>query len=417
MAQFIDLTGQKFGMLTVLERAETQYSKSGQPIVMWKCKCDCGNYIDAAGGKLRSGQRTTCGCKKNKEQDLVGKRYGKLTVLKRYGGKSKKGILNWECLCDCGNVVIVSTKNLQRKQYPTISCGCTRNEHKDLIGERFGKLVVTGRADDYVNKSGNRFRQWICLCDCGNVKIVKEVNLRNGKTSHCGCETRNITSKSRTFDLTGSRFGKLVAIELSKTLYSKSGRSINYWKCLCDCGNYTEVAVGHLMDGHTKSCGCLMDKNRLGNAVRKHGMVKSKIYLIYASMKQRCLNPNNLHYKDYGARGISICDEWLGEHGFENFVDWAYKNGYDEAKSRNEQSIDRIDVNGNYEPSNCRWATMNEQMNNQRKTIKVEYNGAVYSLTELSELVGIKKYILYYRIRKQKMNVNDAIKGNPKGLK
>lgn len=345
----------------------------------------------------------------NREVNLIGQKFGSLTVLKKYGEKPKSGILNWECLCECGNKCIVSTKNLRRKNYPTISCGCKRHEYKDLTGKRFGKLIVIERAEDYVIRSGQHFRQWKCVCDCGNTKIAKEAYLKNGKTSHCGCETKNITSKSRTLDLSGKRFGKLTAIEISKIIYSKEGKATKYWKCLCDCGNYTEVQVGHLTSGHSKSCGCLNDKERLGNITRKHGMSHTKIYNAYLLMIRRCDKPNNPRYKDYGGRGITVCDEWRGEYGFENFYKWAIENGYDETKSRNEQSIDRIDNNGNYCPENCRFANIIEQANNKRTTARAQYNGKMYSMKELSEKTGLDRGKLYRKIIKEKKDAETAI--------
>ena len=415
MGKFFDLTGKRFGMLTVLGGAENKYSKIGKPIVMWKCLCDCGGETIASTGSLNSGNKTTCGCKKNREQNLIGQRYGKLKVIKRHGSKKKNGILEWECLCECGNTTIVSTKNLQRKDNPTISCGCTKPKYENLIGKRFGKLVVIKESDDYVLKTGEHYKQWLCKCDCGNEKIARASFLKNGRTSHCGCERYKNQSKAFTKDITGKKFGKLTAIKISKTIYGEDGKAKNYWLCKCDCGNYTEVQINHLSSGHTKTCGCSFDKNFLGDITRKHGMHSEKIYFIYNGMKQRCYNPNNGHYKDYGGRGIKICDEWLGENGFINFYEWAIKNGYNKEKTKKEQSIDRIDVNGNYEPSNCRWADSVQQGNNQRKTIKVIYRGREYTLRELSDMCGINRNILYGRIVKRNWDVEKAISEKARG--
>ena len=121
----------------------------------------------------------------------------------------------------------------------------------------------------------------------------------------------------------------------------------------------------------------------------KHGMRHSRLYNIWRSMRQRCQNKSCINYHRYGARGISVCDEW---EDFNTFLMWAGDNGY-----ADDLSIDRIDVNGNYEPSNCRWATAKEQSNNRRNNVLVEIAGCKYTLSELSEMIGIKHGTLWYR--------------------
>lgn len=190
---------------------------------------------------------------------------------------------------------------------------------------------------------------------------------------------------SKAVDLTGMRFGRLSVI--SKTR-SKSGKVA--WACKCDCGNKTETLTTELLRGRTQSCGCY-HKDKMSEAFKKHGQYKTRLYRIWSNMIQRCGNPQNDNYYLYGARGVSVCDEWKD---FAVFSKWAINNGY-----ADNLSIDRIDSNKGYSPENCRWATPKEQTDNRRCSIYVSFNGTRKTLKEWSVTTGIPYKNLLWRIR------------------
>ena len=172
MGKKIDLTGQRFGMWTVLCEGEKR-GKSGS--VFWTCVCDCGTRKDISGGSLRRGESTSCGCGKRK--DLTGQRFDRLVVIKDVGMKNGKVV--WECLCDCGKYKSISSNHLMTGN--TKSCGCLASEN--LEGERYGKLLVIRRTGERSNDQV----VWECLCDCGNYTNVPTGSLGSGNTKSCGC--------------------------------------------------------------------------------------------------------------------------------------------------------------------------------------------------------------------------------------
>lgn len=189
-------------------------------------------------------------------------------------------------------------------------------------------------------------------------------------------------------DLTGMQFERLEVIcEAERTNYGARRRL-----CECRCGNKKIVYQRALVSGHTRSCGCLR-KEELIKRSTKHNCCNTRIYNIYASMKKRCLNRNEQAYPNYGGRGNLICEEWLGENGFENFYKWSMENGYDD-----KLTIDRINVNGNYEPSNCRWVTYREQNRNKRNNIVILWNGETKILKDLCIELGMNYQTVKMRV-------------------
>ena len=171
------------------------------------------------------------------------------------------------------------------------------------------------------------------------------------------------------------------------------------FKCKCDCGKIIEVIGYNLINGHTKSCGCLRKENKPHFI---HGLSKNIIYHKYYGMIYRCYNPNSDDYHSYGGRGIIICDEWLDkDNGFMNFYNWAISHGY-----RDDLEIDRINVNGNYEPSNCRWIPKEYQCYNKRDSIKIYFNGEKITIPQLANILGITFPLLKYRLEENNWDLS-----------
>lgn len=184
-------------------------------------------------------------------------------------------------------------------------------------------------------------------------------------------------------DLTGKKFGRLTVV---KRVENKGHETM--WLCRCDCGNQKNITAGNLKSHKTKSCGCI--RKEIPNGTR-HSYSNTRIYNLWGCMIQRCHNPKNPKYVKYGARGIIVCDEWKND--FENFRRWSFANGYND-----NLTIDRIDVNGNYEPSNCRWTTIKEQANNTRRNHYITYKGETKTLKQWSEDLGINYSTLRSRV-------------------
>lgn len=197
-------------------------------------------------------------------------------------------------------------------------------------------------------------------------------------------------------NLSGQRFGRLTVIE--ETTHHTNGTV--RWICKCDCGNEVIVSRHNLRDGSTKSCGCWQIESRGRN--KTHGERHTRLYKIWASMKQRCYCQSQQNYPHYGGRGIVVCEEW--RNNYEAFRNWAIANGYCD-----NLTIDRIDTDGNYEPSNCRWATVEMQRNNMRSNINLTYNGESHTMSEWAKVLGISYSALQQRIGKLRWSVEKAL--------
>lgn len=209
-------------------------------------------------------------------------------------------------------------------------------------------------------------------------------------------------------NLINQRFGRLLVLKQTGT--DKKTRQ-KIWLCRCDCGKEKETITSYLTSGDTQSCGCyrkeceLKSLSKFWGKPKTHGLSKNRMYQIWADMKGRCNNSKNYSFKNYGGRGIKICSEWTTN--FVNFYKWAIDNGYQE-----DLSIDRIDVNGDYEPDNCRWVTMKEQANNKRNTIKITILNETKTAYEFEKQYGIKAWLLIDRYEKGYRDDKLIYKGN-----
>ena len=196
-----------------------------------------------------------------------------------------------------------------------------------------------------------------------------------------------------TLDLTGQRFHKLTALYPTGKKSEHGSNAI--WVCLCDCGKYTEANTGQLRCGTKKSCGCAKAEHA-SSLNRTHGGRNDRLYLVWMDMRRRCRDTKDRNYKNYGGRGISVCSEW--DAHYELFKEWALSNGYDETAKKSKCTLDRINVDGNYCPENCRWVDVITQCNNKRNNRRITYGGETHTMAEWDRARGFPKNTIYKRI-------------------
>lgn len=200
-----------------------------------------------------------------------------------------------------------------------------------------------------------------------------------------------IPKQRRTQDLTGKTFGRLTVIRLEEWR-----KKLPYWRCRCSCGTETVVYRGHLARGHTTSCGCLHRE-----VCTKHGKCEIPEYKIWEAIKQRCCNPNSQVWKYYGGRGIRLNKEWA-----ESFAAFFEHVG---PRPPDKHTIERINVDGGYEPGNVCWAIRSEQQRNRRDSRRIEFQGKNLSIAEWSELTGIRIGTIWNRLTKLGWSVEKAL--------
>ena len=245
------------------------------------------------------------------------------------------------------------------------------------IGQRVGRIVVVAAAPVKEKR-----HCWLVRCDCGSQKIARETDLASGRTITCFCTA----PKRAVADLTGLRFGRLLVIRRG----ANNGRHV-MWEVACDCGQTKRVRGNRLERGTTRSCGCLA-RELCSKRARTHGRSHTPEHITWGSMIERCSNRRCRGYRNYGARGISVCERWKR---FEHF--------YADMGPRPSpsHSIDRIDPAGNYEPGNCRWATNDAQQTNKRTNVRIQFNGRELCVAEWSRVTGIPSSRIFYRISKK----------------
>ena len=251
MGKFIDLCGNKYNYLTVLERSSDYISPSGKSrATRWLCRCDCGSTCVVVGSKLKNGHTKSCGrCNlASNFVDFTGRRFDKLLVIKQdgyYYYPDGERDAKWLCVCDCGNSITISGRSLRKKG--NHSCNCYRSERRimpeDMISKVFGRLTVLSESEPLFTKAGTRIDTWMCSCKCGSNIVVRGASLRNGKTKSCGClrlellAQSGFSSKSESFVeawLNENNFEYIKQVTFSG-LYGVSGNLLSYdFKVLID---------------------------------------------------------------------------------------------------------------------------------------------------------------------------------------
>ncbi len=205
-------------------------------------------------------------------------------------------------------------------------------------------------------------------------------------------------------DLTGQTFTKLYVIKRAE---GNSNFGEARWLCRCECGQEKIVLGSDLRKGITKSCGCYNHEQH-----SKHNGYEEKLYSVWKSMRYRCRNTNHQNYDKYGGRGIEICDEWY--NSYSSFRKFAYGKGYDPNIDGCSQTIERIDVNGNYEPNNCKLASRKEQANNKRNNVYIEIDGTVKTMSQWAEYSGVNRSTIQGRynhgVRGEDLIKHDKVK-------
>lgn len=266
------------------------------------------------------------------------------------------------------------------------------------IGVRVGKLKILREIERATHPNGRTSRRFECICDCGNKTYALLDNLKKYHSTscgHCGRDNKEIEV------VPNQKFGMLTIIREVEPKTDKKGGKIRYVECVCECGKICKVRLHALRQARVRSCGCL--RAEATKKYTKHGLAnRHPLYGIWKGMKERCVNPNSFAYKDYGGRGIAVCDQWL--HNFSNFHEWCISNRWREGLS-----IDRIDNDKGYSPDNCRFVDIFTQARNKRNNRQITYKGKIWhSVAQFCSDMNIPYRRFYQRI-KRGMSVEKAV--------
>jgi len=273
---------------------------------------------------------------------------------------------------------------------------------KDLTGERFGRLEVIEFS--HTKKDGKKLRYfWKCKCDCGTITEKRSDGLKDGQIQSCGCLSRQRLDEGRIAkrsDLVGKVFGDFIVIE--RVGSNHFGNSV--WKCVCSQCKIEKVLTGQYLvttSKKPKSCGCvrrteIKERKVISQKIELQGILRKqypKECRVFDHIKTRCNNNKSPDYKDYGGRGINLCDEWSTRFGLTNFIE-------DMGKCPDGMSIERINNNGPYCKDNCKWATPKEQGNNKRNNVLITYNEETLNVSQWAEKIGMDSETLRFRINR-----------------
>ena len=330
--------------------------------------------------------------------ELVCMECGKVKQSKLKNGKNKWSEMPHSCVCQK-----IKKRELRKQELEKISKNKKDLEYKkiiSLVGTDYGDYLIEG-ADFKVDR-----KQYKLVCKvCGNVEYVSCRSIIDGAKRWEKCKKHyNPVKYDDSYIGRKNNFLKVIGITRLETNNHRA------FLCECDCGNKKIIEPAFWGQGIVKSCGCKR-LELLSEQSKEHGLSGTRLYNIWRGMNDRCFNKDNKNYHNYGGRGITICDSWLGIDGLFSFVEWEKENGY-----QDNLTIDRINVNGNYEPDNCRWATYKEQNNNKRPSSewkkregKFEYNGKLYQMQELCEMFNTSDPAIRYRMNNMDMTLKQAL--------
>lgn len=268
------------------------------------------------------------------------------------------------------------------------------------IGEIHGDYKILA-----LSGSPDNLKYMVQCTTCGAEKQISARNFETRKDFHC--KKHYVQPIKFDDSYIGRKNGHLTVIGFTKDSFGKKA-----FLCKCDCGKEIAVKPTYWENGDVKSCGCMHDESSI-----KHGGSKDRLYSVWHGMLRRCYSHSEKAYENYGGRGISVCEEW--RHDYAVFKKWAYENGYDENAPFGECTIDRIDVNGNYEPSNCRWISNAEQQKNKRPREQLKdggyrkfiyVNGQRISRKVACKEAGVQEATFKYRVGVKGMTSEEALK-------